>query len=148
MKQEFIDLVKYRLEKARNVLSDAEKYFVDATLESTVNRIYYAMFYAVTALLITKELSSSKHSGVRAFFNQEFVNKGLIEIRWGKFYSDMFDNRQEGDYKDFMRFEREDVELWLKTAEEFVREIEKLTWKIIKTGNANLIGINEDVNSR
>jgi len=56
MKQEFIDLAKYRLEKAKNTLSDAQKYINDATLESTVNRIYYAMLYAVNALLITKGL--------------------------------------------------------------------------------------------
>ncbi len=79
MKQEFIDLAKYRLEKAKNTLLDAQKYIEDATLESTVNRIYYAMFYAINGLMITKGLSSSKHAGVRSIFNREFINKGLIE---------------------------------------------------------------------
>lgn len=132
MKQEFIDLAKYRLEKARNTLSDAKKYINNATLESTVNRIYYAMFYAVNALLITKGLASSKHSGVLGLFNREVVKKGLIERRFGKFYSDMLDNRQEGDYKDFVKFEREDVEEWLKKAEEFIAKIEEITLKMIE----------------
>ena len=95
MKKEFIDLAKYRLEKAQNTLSDAKKYIKEATPESTVNRLYYAMFYAVNALLIVHGLSSTKHSGVRALFNKEFINKGLIEKELGKFYSEMFDNRQE-----------------------------------------------------
>ncbi|MBC7332926.1 MAG: HEPN domain-containing protein [Actinobacteria bacterium] len=132
MKQEFIDLAKYRLEKARNTLSDAKKYINNATLESTVNRIYYAMFYAVNALLITKGLASSKHSGVLALFNGEIVKKGLIERRFGKFYSDMLNIRQEGDYKDFVKFEREDVEEWLKKAEEFIAKIEEITLKMIE----------------
>lgn len=132
MKQEFIDLTKYRLEKAKNTLLDARRFIEGITLESTVNRIYYALFYAVSALLITKGLSSSKHSGVRALFNKEFVNKEMIERRWGEFYSDMFDRRQKGDYRDFVKFEKLDVEIWLKKAEEFVREIEKLTLKIIE----------------
>lgn len=132
MKQETIDLAKYRLEKATNALSDAKKYFLGVSLESSVNRIYYAMFYAVNAVLITKGLSSSKHGGVRALFNREFVNKGLVEVQWGKFYSDMFDNRQEGDYKDFVKFQKEDVEVWLKKAEEFIKKIEDLTLKVIK----------------
>ncbi|MEW6621123.1 MAG: HEPN domain-containing protein [bacterium] len=132
MKQEFIDLAKYRLEKAENTLSDAKKYINGATLESTVNRIYYAMFYAVNALLITKGLSSSKHSGVRALFNKEFVNKGIIEKNWGEFYSNMFDRRQKGDYRDFVKFEKSDVETWLKKAEEFISRIEELTLKIIE----------------
>ncbi len=83
MKKELIDLAKYRLEKARNTLEDAKKYLESATPESTVNRIYYAMFYAVNALLITKGLSASKHSGVLALFNKEIVKKGLIEKELG-----------------------------------------------------------------
>ena len=50
MKEGVGDLVKYRFEKARNTLNDARLYFNSATLESTVNRIYYAIFYSVTAL--------------------------------------------------------------------------------------------------
>lgn len=133
MKQELIDLAKYRLEKAGNTLSDARRYANDATLESTVNRIYYAMFYAVNALLITKELSSSKHSGVRALFNKEIVNKGLIEKQWGEFYADMFDRRQKGDYTDFVQFEKRDIEIWLEKADEFITIIERLTLKSIES---------------
>jgi len=102
MKEEFIDLIKYRLQKAENTLSDAKNYINDATMEFTINRIYYAMFYAVNAILITKGLSSSKHSGVCAFFNKEFVNKRVIEGEWGEFYSNMFKRRQKGDYQDFV----------------------------------------------
>jgi len=49
----------------------------------------------------------------------------------GEFYSDMFDNRQEGDCKDFAKFDKEDVEVWLKKAEEFIKKIEDLTLKIV-----------------
>ena len=85
MKQEFIDLAKYRLEKAKNTLSYAKSFINDATLDSTVNRIYYAVFYAVNALLITQGLYASKHSGIRAIFNREIVNKGLIEKQYSSF---------------------------------------------------------------
>ncbi len=132
MKKEFIDLTKYRLEKAQNTLSDAKKYIEEATPESTVNRIYYAMFYAVNALLIANGLSSTKHSGVRAIFNKEFINEGLVKKELGKFYSEMFDNRQEGDYRDFVKFEKEDVKFWLEKATEFVDVVESLTNKAIK----------------
>ena len=79
MKEGVGDLVKYRFEKARNTLNDAHLYFNSATLESIVNRIYYAIFYSVTALLLTRGLSSAKHSGVRSLFNKEFVKKGLVD---------------------------------------------------------------------
>lgn len=127
MKQEFIDLVEYRLEKARNTLSDAQKYIDQATLESTVNRIYYALFYSVNALLITKKLSFAKHAGVIAYFNKEFINKNLIPKQFGEFFSDMFKRRQRGDYQDFVKFEKVDVKKWLVKAEEFLNAVEKLT---------------------
>jgi len=44
----------------------------------------------------------------------------------------MFDRRQKGDYKDFVKFEGQDVEEWLKKAEEFINIIDKLTLKIIE----------------
>ena len=131
MKQERIELVNYRIEKAKNTLSDAKNYFTSVTLESTVNRIYYSMFYAVNALLISKGLSSSKHSGIRSLFNKEFVKNGLVETRLGKFYSDMFDRRQEGDYKDIVTFQKCDVEMWIRDAGEFIDKIEKLISEII-----------------
>ena len=136
MKEELIEIAKYRFQKAKNVLADAKKYFEGVSPVSSVNRIYYAMFYAVSALLITRELSASKHSGVRALFNKEFVSKGMVEKEMGKFYSEMYDKRHKGDYEDFVKFEREDVKIYLEKAEKFVEKIEKLVNKIIRNGNA------------
>ena len=42
----------------------------------------------------------------------------------------MFDRRQKGDYKDFVKFERQDVEEWLKKAEEFINKIDKLAFTL------------------
>ena len=44
-----------------------------------ISRAYYAMFYSATALLLTKGISRSKHSGVYSAFGQHFVKPGLIE---------------------------------------------------------------------
>ena len=76
--------------------------------------------------MITEENISSKHSGVRSIFNKEFVKTGLVDFESGKFYSEMFDARQEGDYKDFIEFNKEDVEIWLDKAEGFLSMIEKI----------------------
>ncbi|MGM0365838.1 MAG: HEPN domain-containing protein [Actinomycetota bacterium] len=130
MKRELIDLIKYRLEKSKETLQDAKILFEKASLSSTVNRIYYAMFYAVNGLLLSKNLSS-KHSGVRSLFNKEFVNKKLIDKKLGKFYSRMFEERQEGDYKDFVKFDKDIVKSWLENAEDFIEKIENVTLDII-----------------
>lgn len=127
MKEGVGDLVKYRFEKARNTLNDARLYFNSATLESTVNRVYYAIFYSVTALLLTRGLSSAKHSGIRSLFNKEFVKRGLVDTELGQFFSDMQDSRQEGDYKDFVQFNREEVAQWLAKAELFIVTVEEIS---------------------
>lgn len=64
MNEERKDLIKYRIERAKETLDDARLLFENRKLFSAVNRIYYAMFYIVNALLLTKGMSSSKHSGV------------------------------------------------------------------------------------
>lgn len=127
MKPEIVELVEFRLEKAKSTLADARIFFNEASSASIVNRIYYSLFYAVTALLLTGEYESSKHSGVRSIFNKEFVKTGLIDFENGKFYSEIFDARQEGDYRDFVEFSKEDIEIWLEKAEGFLIMIENLT---------------------
>jgi uncharacterized protein (UPF0332 family) len=126
MKPEYQELAKYRLEKAHKTLADAKLYFSSASLESTVNRIYYSLFYAVNALLISKGLSSKKHSGVRSIFNQDFVKPGLVDVPLGKFFSEMLDERQKGDYADFARFEAGKIQTWLQEAESFLKRIEEM----------------------
>ena len=60
-------------------------------------------------------------------FNKEFVKKGLVDTELGQFFSDMQDSRQEGDYKDFVQFSREDVAQWLAKAELFIVTVEKIS---------------------
>ena len=67
------DLIAYRREKAAETLANARVSFEKRHLFSAVNRVYYALFYEVSALLKTKNLSSPKHTGIRALFNQHFI---------------------------------------------------------------------------
>ena len=125
------EIINYRLSRARETYEDAKILFQNNKLFSSVNRIYYAMFYCVSALLFSKGLSSSKHIGVIELFNKEFVKKGIVDKHLGKFYFTMFEMRQKGDYKDLVEFHKEDVERWLDEAEKFIEIIEKITHKMI-----------------
>jgi len=119
-------LVDYRLKRAEETFDDARILFHNDKLFSCVNRIYYSMFYVVNALLLAKGMSSAKHSGVLSLFNKEFINKGIVPKKLGKFYAEMFEHRQKGDYKDLLKFEKSDVATWLKQTENFVAELKKL----------------------
>lgn len=78
MKEETRTLVMYRIERAFESLEEAKILFERGHANTYVNRLYYACFYAVSALLLTKGLSSAKHSGVRSLFHQEFVKPAVI----------------------------------------------------------------------
>jgi uncharacterized protein (UPF0332 family) len=119
------DLIDYRREKAAETLENAKVSLEKKHLFSAVNRVYYALFYEISALLKTKNLSSPKHSGIRALFNQHFVKTGIVEVEIGKFYSDMFVFRQKGDYEDFIYFKENDVKEWILMAEKYISMLEK-----------------------
>jgi uncharacterized protein (UPF0332 family) len=120
------DLIRYRREKSRETLEDAHLLFQAGRLFSTLNRIYYALFYEVMALLLTKNLSSAKHTGIRALFNEHFIRTGKVSVELGKFFSRMYDFRQKGDYADFVKFEAEKMKEWLNLAEHFIKELDQV----------------------
>jgi uncharacterized protein (UPF0332 family) len=117
------DLIRYKISRAEETLDEARVMLQTGHPYGAANRIYYACFYAVTALLLTRDLSSNKHSGVIALFNRNFVKPGLISVDLGKFYSRMFDNRLESDYAEWVELEKKDVQDELAHAEEFLNTI-------------------------
>jgi len=119
------ELIRYRREKARETLEDAKILFNSGRLSSTLNRIYYAAFYEVVALLATNDLASAKHTGVRALFNENFVKTGKVSVEKGRFYSRIYDFRQKNDYGDFVEFEQDKIREWLDQAEVFIEEIDQ-----------------------
>ncbi|KFD41466.1 hypothetical protein DK28_0208745 [Peptococcaceae bacterium SCADC1_2_3] len=123
------ELISYRRKRAKEALEDAERLVNAGSLFSAVNRIYYSMFYEVTALLLIKNLSASRHSGIRSLFNKKYVKTGKVRIEMGKFFARMFEFRQKGDYGDFVEFEEKKVKEWLDTEKVFIEELEM----VIKT---------------
>ncbi len=119
-------LIEYRMERARESLDDARIMFDASRINAYVNRLYYACFYAVSALLLTRGLSTSKHGYLRSLLHREFVKTGLIPKDLGTHFDLLFDNRHKGDYEDFVHFEAEQVAGWLKPTEEFVDHIDRL----------------------
>ena len=120
------DLIKYKLQRSGETLEEAKIMLQSSHLFGAANRIYYACFYAVSALLLSKDLSSHKHSGVLSLFNRHFVKTGLIPVELGKFYSRLFDTRTESDYADLVTIDLKEIQDNLKTAEIFIPAVKSL----------------------
>ena len=112
--------------KAKESLEAAEDELKANRVAFSVNRIYYACFYTVSAVLLQKGVKFKKHSGVRAAFHKYFVKTGLVSHDNGRFYDELFEARQRGDYIELVSFEKEQADEWLRYAKVFVHEVSLL----------------------
>ena len=120
------DYIKYRIEKARLTLNDAELLITQERWNSAINRLYYSCFYCVQALLLKNNITTKTHSGTKSKFFHEFIRTGLIDKEFSQLFSDLQDWRQEGDYADFIEFDKKTVEPLPQKVKAFIEVIEKL----------------------
>jgi uncharacterized protein (UPF0332 family) len=125
-------VIEYRLTRAREAIEEAEILFDAGHTNSYVNRLYYACYYAVSALLLTKNISTSKHGYLRSLLHAEFIKTGSIPEQMGKHFDLLFNNRQKGDYADFVEFKGEEVAGWLAQTHTFVSHVESLISELLK----------------
>jgi len=119
-------IVAYRLENADKTLDEISIHISNELWNTAINRLYYACYYAVTALLINSGIETQTHAGVRRMLALHFTKTGKLSIKWNKFYTDLFDNRQTSDYADFVYYDRETVEELHKQAISFIKIIKEL----------------------
>lgn len=120
------EIIKYWLEKADEALISARSELGANRLSFAMNRAYYACFYVASAILLKRDHRFSKHSGVRSALHEHFVKPGFLSAEFGKAYDWLFESRQEGDYIEFVQFEKEQVEQAIQEASAFVTQIKKL----------------------
>lgn len=120
------DLIKYRLKRAKESLEEAVILSETNHWNTVANRLYYASFYAVTALLIKFDNSSASHSGTKTLFNREFIRTGKMDKKYGILFNNLFNKRQEGDYEDFQFFEAETIRPLISLVEKFINEVENI----------------------
>lgn len=120
------DVVLYRIERAYIALEQAKLNVEIKCLEVTANRLYYAAYYAVSALLIAYEIPAHSHDGSIQQFGLHFVKPGLVSRDMGKLLKVLFGMRQTGDYSDRFGLTEEDVVPKIVPTEAFVKQITDL----------------------
>ena len=113
------------LVRARQVLKTGWLALEHEDYITAVNRAYYAFFYAANALLTTKGLERSKHSGVIAAFREHFVKTGIIEVEYGDRYGSAMEDRHLGDYT-LEPLSYDTAKRDLEWAEKFVDRVEEV----------------------
>ena len=123
MKQETAEYVRYRISRAETTLQLAELAVKNGFLYDAVNRLYYACFFAVSALLLADGHSSPKHKGVQSLFSRHWIHTERLPASMGRFFHRIYEHRQRSDYADLVSFDRADVDSWCDEARVFVAQI-------------------------
>lgn len=119
------ELIKYRLESARERLDSAEILFLNGNYKDSIGRSYYAMFTAVRALLARDGVDYSKHAGVISYFQKEYIKTQKIDKKYSKYLSQAFQIRNNTDYSDFFIVSQSDAKEQYEKAKEFEKMIEE-----------------------
>ncbi|ANU56893.1 HEPN domain-containing protein [Bacteroides caecimuris] len=120
------NIVMYRMGKARQLLHDVDVLIENELWNSTINRMYYACFHAVSALLIKNGIEVKSHMGIRQAFGLHFVKAGKVSLEYGRIFSRIYDKRQSSDYDDFIDFTKEEVEKLYPQIKSFIMVIGNL----------------------
>jgi uncharacterized protein (UPF0332 family) len=119
------DLIKYRIERAKDTLDDAKILAEKDKWNSAINRLYYAAYYAIMAILLNSDFKPMTHNGAKSLFSEHFIRTGIFPSEVGKLYSQLFTWRQKGDYDDLFDFNEENVLPYFEPVERLINLIEK-----------------------
>jgi len=108
------------MEKGAAALKAGERLLKENLLVGCVNRLYYAAFYAVSAVLASEGKTYGRHSAVRASVHRDYVKSGRIPPECGKTFDRLFDDRQQGDYTPKTSFTDEELQDLLVRTRAFI----------------------------
>ncbi len=119
MESSMIELSRYRYETCLENLTDARIMYENKRYKNALNRAYYSIFHAIRSICALDGFDSSKHSGVIAFFNQNYVKTGIFPRELSKVIRYASENREKADYLDFFVASKEEAEKQIGRAEYF-----------------------------
>ncbi len=119
-------LSQYRIQRSKETLLEAQMLIHNGFFNAAVNRLYYACYYAVNALLVSQRIAAQTHAGVKQMFGLHFIVTGKLPTNLGRFYNQLFNDRLTGDYDDFITYDKEMLAEIFPKAEDFVNQISTL----------------------
>jgi uncharacterized protein (UPF0332 family) len=121
-----LQVVKLRIENAFQSMREAQVMIDNCFWNAAINRMYYACYYAVAALLLKNGIEAQTHAGTRQMLGLHFIRTGKISVEHGNCYSNLFAKRSIGDYDVYVFFDRDTVETIYPQAKTFINELKRL----------------------
>ncbi|MBR5598224.1 MAG: HEPN domain-containing protein [Lachnospiraceae bacterium] len=118
------NLIQYRLASAHEKLESAKVLLEAQLYKDSVGRSYYAIFSAIRAILAMKQVDFSKHAGVIAYFQKEYIKTEVFDKKYSKYLQQAFQIRNSCDYDDFYIVSKQDAEEQYERAVEIIKVVE------------------------
>ena len=119
-------LVALELKKARETYDEIEILVTANRLNGAANRMYYAVFHAVCALLIHDGIQVNTHKGSHALFSQQYIKTGILPREYGQLYNQLQTMREESDYNCAYDVEFDELQQRLEPTRRIIEDIERL----------------------
>lgn len=124
VKDKAVDLSVYRMQNAKETLNAASLCLEQKLYKDTINRCYYAAFYAVKAVLALEEVDFKRHKDAVAYFNKTYVATEIFSKEIGRKLGRLKQERESSDYDDFYMASASDAVEQFETAKLIVEAIE------------------------
>ena len=118
------DLAIYRMENAKDTLDTAKICMEFKRYKDSINRCYYAAFYAIKAVLALEGKEFKRHKDAVGYFNQMSVATGKFSRECGKRLGRLKRKREVSDYDDFYVASNEEAIEQYESAEMIVKQVQ------------------------
>ncbi len=125
-----INLCKYRINNCEDSLKVAQTCVNEKLYKDSINRSYYAAFYAIKAVLALEGIDFKRHKDVIAYFNKNYVASEMFPKEFGRKIARLQQKREQSDYDDFYIASKEEANMQLNHAEETIIAIKEYLSKI------------------
>lgn len=112
-------LTLHKIERSMQAENEVSSHIANGFLATAVNRLYYSMFYLISALALKHSFDTSKHQQLIRWFNRIFVKEGIVDRSSAGILRSLYDLRTKGDYDDYVEFTTGMVQSLAKEVHEF-----------------------------
>lgn len=118
------DDIRLMIKKGYGALKTSKDIFSKGDYEAASARAYYAVFHLLQAVLLSRGLAFSKHSGVIGAFLKEFIKSGIFPRDFAEIIKRLREDREIGDYDYYKTISHEEAEHDIMDAERIVKALE------------------------
>lgn len=118
-------IVNQEISKASSFLSDADKLVGMEMWNASANRVYYALYHAILAMMIHDGYAPKTHSGLITEFGKQYILTGKFDKENSKLLSKMRTIREKCDYDPFFYTSKEEMDPIIESTRRLIDTISK-----------------------